>query len=142
MHWGSPPPSLELRVPFPARKHRDGLPFWEWDFLDGHLPLLPADHAAEKEKGVRGRPVPGGYRGQGPWTSPPSPSLSQASETLSARWYWDLVLQMDAAWNPPGPTDFTCPGSDRPPPPRPQGSDSDLYPRKLMGQSGYDFFSI
>lgn len=48
--------------PCPARKRGDGLPFWEWDFLDEHLPLLPADHAAEKGKGFSGRPVSGGCR--------------------------------------------------------------------------------
>lgn len=127
--------------PCPARKRGDGLPFWEWDFLDGHLPLQPADHAAEKGKGTSGRPVSGGCsflgiaedRAPGPPLHPlPEPGLRNPPRRMlfgsGPTNGWHMECPCLPVWSLS--------------PFKPQDSDSDLYPWKLMGQSGYNFFSI
>lgn len=102
----------------------------------------------QKRKGTQwkasawGLHVPWDCRRQGPWTIASSPSLSQAQNPFQHDAIWTWSYKWVVHGMPWGHRVHLPPSLISLPPPKPQDSDSDLYSWKLMGQSGYNFFSI
>lgn len=138
---------FQSREAFSQSENVEMVPFWEWGFLDGHIPPLPVGHAVGKGKGVTGRPVPGHCRSPGvaegrvPGLHPLAPSET-GPRNLPGITVFGPGPTNGCYMEPPGAQSSTAPQSEWSPPPTPQDKHSDLYPWKLMGQSGYNWFSM
>lgn len=135
---GKPTPFSGASRPFPSQET------WRrFTFLGMGLPRWAPSSSVcrprcRKGNGSQGKASAWGLQGlgtAGDWAPGPRPpalpgARPQKGSQHSAIWTWSCKWKVHGS------------RSDQPPPPIPRGSDSDLYPWELMGQPGYDLFSV
>lgn len=116
---------FQSREAFSQSENVEMVPFWEWGFLDGHIPPLPVGHAVGKGKGVTGRPVPGHCRSPGVAEGRVPGLHSLAPSETGPRNLPGITVFGPGPTNgcymePPGAQSSTAPQSEWSPPPTPQ----------------------